>query len=189
MKKEDVRRHVKARKAILNDSERQQAADAAFGMLEKTAAFLMSKHILLYYSLPDELPTHRFLDKWHSVKQFYLPRVNGVNLDILPYDRSRLQLGAFHIEEPTGDETCKIDDIELIVVPGVGFDPEGHRVGRGKGYYDRLLATSHATKIGIGYDFQIVDSIECEPHDIGVDIVITDKSYYHVAGHRKIRHI
>lgn len=187
MKKEDVRRRVKAQKSILSDNEKSIAADAVFDMLEKTAAFLMSENILMYHSLPDELSTHRFLDKWRSHKRFFLPRVNGLNLEILPYDRSRLQLGAFHIEEPVGDETCSVSDIDLIVVPGVGYDPKGNRVGRGKGYYDRLLPESKATKIGVAYDFQIVDEIDAEPHDVRVDIVITDHNYYHVASRRRIR--
>lgn len=187
MKKEDVRSRVKASKAMLSDTERISAAEAVFDMLEQTAAFLMSDNILMYHSLPDELSTHSFLEKWNKRKRLFLPRVNGVNLEILPYDRSRLSLGAFHIEEPTGDEICSVDDIDLIVVPGVGFDPSGNRVGRGKGYYDRLLADSKATKIGVAYDFQMVDAIDADPHDVRVDIVITDSTYYHTGSRRKIR--
>ncbi len=186
MKKEDVRRRVKAQKSILDESERITAAQAVFDMLEKTAAFMMSDHILMYHSLPDELPTTTFLDKWSGRKHFYLPRVNGLNLEILPYDRSRLALGAFHIEEPTGDETVSVNDIELVIVPAVGYDSRGNRVGRGKGYYDRLLAESRATKVGVVYDFQVVDEIESEPHDVRVDIVITDKAWYHTATGRKM---
>lgn len=187
MKKEEVRRKVKAQKSILSEAEKTAAADAVFDMLEKTAAFLMSEKILMYHSLPDELSTRRFLEKWGSRKRFFLPRVNGLNLEILPYDRSKLQLGAFHIEEPVGDETESVNDIELIIVPGVGYDPSGNRVGRGKGYYDRLLAESKAMKIGVGYDFQVVDQIEAEAHDVRVDIVITDRYYYHTRSHRKMR--
>lgn len=175
MKKEDIRRNIKARKCLLSAVERMEAANRVFEQLERTAAFMMSDNILLYHSLPDELSTVEFINKWHDRKHFYLPRVNGVNLDILPYDRSRLHVGAFNIEEPDGDEVTPIDMIELIVVPGVAYDVNGNRIGRGKGYYDRLLAESHAVKIGVGYDFQLVDEIEAEPHDVCVDIVITDR--------------
>lgn len=188
MKKEDVRRRVKAQKSILLEQEKLEAAQAVFDMLEKTAAFLMSDHILMYHSLPDELSTRSFIDRWSGRKHFYLPRVNGVNLEILPYDRSRLALGAFHIEEPVGDETADIKDIELIIVPGVGYDSTGNRVGRGKGYYDRLLADTSATKIGVAYDFQMVDAIDADPHDVRVDIVITDKCYYHTTSGRRVKH-
>lgn len=178
MKKEDIRRDIKARKCLLNNSEAAEAADKVFARLEQTAAFMLADKILLYHSLPDELSTRLFLDKWHTRKHFFLPRVNGVNLEILPYDRSRLHIGAFDIEEPTGSELTDINEIELIVVPAIAYDRQGNRVGRGKGYYDRLLAETHAVKIGIGYDFQLIDDgIDTEPHDVKVDIVITESHH------------
>nr|WP_302995843.1 5-formyltetrahydrofolate cyclo-ligase [uncultured Muribaculum sp.] len=141
--------------------------------------------MLMYHSLPDELSTIDFIDKWHTRKHFFLPRVNGVNLDVLPYDRTRLQYGSFHIEEPTGDDIEDIDNIELIIVPGIAYDNRGNRVGRGKGYYDRLLSRTKATKIGIGYDFQLVDEIDSEPHDITMDIVITDSRIINIKSRNK----
>lgn len=150
------------------------AAEAVFAMLERSAAFMLADRILMYHSLPDELSTRAFIDKWHTRKHFFLPRVNGVNLEILPYDRSRLELGAFHIEEPAGGDPEPVENIELIIVPGIAYDRAGNRVGRGKGFYDRLLASTRATKIGVGYDFQLVDNVETEDHDVPVDFVITE---------------
>lgn len=161
---------------MLSDLEKERAAAAAFEMLEHHASFIMADNILMYHSLPDEISTHRFLEKWGDKKHFYLPRVSGVNLEILPYDKSTLRYGAFHIEEPSGQDTTDISDIELIIVPAVAYDRQGNRVGRGKGYYDRLLADSKATKIGMAYDFQLIDEIDAEPHDVKVDVIITDKS-------------
>ncbi len=174
MNKDDIRRFIKARKALLSDDEKRRSAADVFASLEKSAAFIMAEKILLYHSLPDELSTLEFIDKWHSRKSFFLPRVNGVNLEILPYNRSSLRLGAFQIEEPDGDNLHNIDDIELIIVPAIAYDYRGNRVGRGKGYYDRLLADTNATKIGVGYDFQLVDEIDAEPHDVVMDIVVTE---------------
>lgn len=158
---------------MLSENERMEAAAAVFGQLERTAAFLMAEHILMYHSLPDELFTHSFLKKWGGGKHFYLPRVNGVNLDILPYEESRLELGSFHIEEPKGDNTIDPSLIDLIVVPAVAYDRKGNRLGRGKGFYDRLLSTTKATKVGVAYDFQIMDSVPTEPHDVPMDMVIS----------------
>lgn len=185
MKKEDIRIRIKTQKSILSAEEKLQAAAAAFALLEKQAAFIMAEKILMYHSLPDELPTHSFIDKWSGKKSFFLPRVNGVNLDILPYDKSKLRLGAFQIEEPQGDETARIEDIELVIVPGVAYDREGNRVGRGKGYYDRMLTSTKATKIGMAYDFQVVDSIDAEPHDVKVDLIITDKAVISIKKYKK----
>ena len=176
MEKNEIIRKIKAMRSMLLEAEKMSAADEVFEQLEKTAAFLLADRILMYHSLPDELSTHRFLDKWHGRKSFYLPRVNGVNLEILPYDESRLELGAFHIEEPTGNNTVPAEDIELVIVPAVAYDRSGNRLGRGKGFYDRLLATTKATKVGVGYEFQIVDEIPAEPHDVKMDMVITQKT-------------
>ncbi|MDE5714044.1 MAG: 5-formyltetrahydrofolate cyclo-ligase [Muribaculaceae bacterium] len=176
MDKNEIRRKVKSLRVMLSDMEKRAAAEEVFARLEKTAAFIMSDKILMYHSLPDELSTHAFLDKWSDRKHFYLPRVNGVNLEILPYDQSRLELGSFHIEEPVGEDVVEPSEIEMIVVPAVAYDRKGNRLGRGKGFYDRLLKTTKAAKIGVGYEFQLVDEVPVEPHDQGVDIVITQNS-------------
>ncbi len=176
MEKNEIRRKIKALRSMLLEPERITAADEVFARLEKTAAFLMSDHILMYHSLPDELSTRNFLSKWHDRKHFYLPRVNGVNLEILPYEESRLELGAFQIEEPIGDNVINPDILELIIVPAVAYDRNGNRLGRGKGFYDRLLGSTAATKIGIGYEFQIIDQVPIEPHDVKMDMIITQNS-------------
>lgn len=177
MKKDEIRRRVKARKTLLSDDEKLSAAERVFGLLEQTADFLLADRILMYHSLPDELSTRAFISKWCDRKHFYLPRVNGVNLEILPYDESRLALGSFHIEEPTGNDTTPVSEMEMIVVPAVAYDRNGNRVGRGKGYYDRLLADSPARKVGVAYDFQLVDEIDSESHDVRVDVVITESNH------------
>ncbi len=174
MNKDDIRRRVRARKRLLNDDERRQAADKVFSRLEQLAAFAVSENILIYNSLPDELSTRIFLDKWSTDKRFFLPRVNGLDLELLPYERTRMQMGAFRIEEPTGDDVTDPRQMELIIVPAVAFDRAGNRVGRGKGYYDRLLSKTNAYTVGVAYDFQLFDEINADDHDIPVDMVITE---------------
>lgn len=178
MDKESIRARVKARKNLLDDAERASAAESVFGLIEKTAAFIMSEHILMYNSLPDELSTRDFISRWKSVKHFFLPRVNGIDLDILPYDSTRMSLGAFRIEEPQGDDITDPALMELIIVPAMAYDRKGNRLGRGKGYYDRLLPRSKALRIGVAYDFQLVDELETDPFDQPVDIVITESGIY-----------
>ena len=158
----------------MSDAEKREAARKVFALLERTAAFMMADRILMYHSLPDEVSTHEFIDRWASRKRFFLPRVNGVGLDILPYDRSRLHLGAFNIEEPDGDDTASMSDIELVVVPGVAYDRRGNRIGRGKGYYDRLLHDCKAVTMGVAYSCQLCDDIEPDEHDVPVHYVITE---------------
>ena len=176
MEKSEIRRKIRNLRMMLSEMEKASAAEEVFAQLEKTAAFMMADNILMYHSLPDELQTIKFLRKWQDRKRFFLPRVNGVNLDILPYEETRLELGSFHIEEPTGEDMVDVSDIELMVIPAVAFDRKGNRLGRGKGFYDRLLSTSKATKIGVGYEFQLFDDIPTEPHDVAMDMVITQKT-------------
>lgn len=177
MNKDDIRRRVRARKRLLNDEEMLSAAESVFRRVEQLAAFTVSQKILMYNSLPDELSTRSFLDKWHTAKRFFLPRVNGVNLDILPYERTSLRHGAFHIEEPTGDDVTDPSEIELVIVPAMAYDRRCNRVGRGKGYYDRLLSDTRAYKVGVAYDFQLVDSVDdVDAFDVPVDIVITENN-------------
>lgn len=174
MTKYDVRHRMRMLKSMLSEMDRQTAAYAVFERLEHSAAFQLAEKILMYHSLSDELDTRSFLNKWKGRKQFFLPRVNGVDLELLPYDESRLEIGSFHIEEPTGNDTYPVEEIEMIVVPGVAFDRKGARLGRGKGFYDRLLKTAKAMKIGVGYEFQLLDQLPSEPHDVAMDMVITE---------------
>lgn len=176
MTKYDIRLRIKTLKAMLDEVEKLTASEAVFDRLEHMAAFQLAEKVLMYHSLPDELDTKRFLNKWKDKKKFFLPRVNGAVLELLPYDESRLEIGSFHIEEPTGNETHPVEEMEIIIVPGVAFDRKGRRLGRGKGFYDRLLQTAKATKIGVAYDFQLVDEVPSENHDVGMDLVITEKT-------------
>lgn len=174
MNKDEIRRRIRNRKQLITDTERRNAARSVFNALEQTAAFLMADNILIYHSLPDELQTLDFIRKWHTRKRFFLPRVAGVNLELLPYSPDGLQSGAYGIEEPTGGAPADPQTMELIIVPGVAYDRRGNRLGRGKGFYDRLLAETRATTIGVAYDFQLLDELPTEPHDTPVHIVITE---------------
>lgn len=176
MTKYEIRNKIKNLRVMLDEAEKLSAASSVFDRLEHSAAFQLAEKILMYHSLPDELETHSFLRKWKDRKKFFLPRVNGVNLELLPYDESRLEIGSFHIEEPKGTDVYPVEEIEVIIVPGVAFDRKGRRLGRGKGFYDRLLQTAKATKIGVGYDFQLVDELPSEAHDVPMDMVITEST-------------
>ena len=167
MTKEEIRR--RARKQMIDQSERLAAAQRVFDTVRSMAAYMVARRVLLYHSLPDELSTHLFFENSPGDKTYYLP-----------YERSRMHLGSFRIEEPDGDDTVDIDDIDLVIVPAVAYDRHGNRVGRGKGYYDRLLSRSRATTIGICYDFQLFDEFDTDDFDIPVDYVVAD-------GHAVIR--
>lgn len=106
-----------------------------------------------------------------------LPLIKGNDLQLLLYSgKESLKAGAFGILEPTEDcVAVPENEIDLIIVPGVAFDRQRNRLGRGKGFYDRLLSTLNVPKIGISYDFQLKDQIPVEPFDRKMDLIITEK--------------
>lgn len=83
--------------------------------------------------------------------------------------------GAFHIEEPAGEAFTQFNEIDLSIIPGVSFDRYGNRLGRGKGYYDKLLPKLSSYNIGICYQFQTREEIPSEPFDRKMDEVWTEE--------------
>jgi 5-formyltetrahydrofolate cyclo-ligase len=84
-----------------------------------------------------------------------------------------LQAGAYCITEPTGERFTDQEAIDVAIVPGMAFDTEGHRLSRGKGYYDRFLShVPYLYKIGLCFSWQIVDCVPCDEHDIVMDEII-----------------
>lgn len=173
--KADIRKEMKAAKARISDSDKREAARRCFAHVASMPEFQEARNILVYHALPDEISTDEFLREWDGRKRLFLPRVAGEQLDILAYDAARLSTGAFHIQEPIGDICFDVREMNLIIVPGVAFDCSGNRLGRGRGFYDRLLQEATCPKIGVGYSCQLVDHLPTEAHDIKMDAVITDK--------------
>ena len=146
-------------------------------LLEKHPHFIASDTILCYHSLGDEVQTHAFVEKWHTAKKILLPVVKGDVLELRHYTgKECLQAGAFGIEEPTGENFTRYHEIKFGIIPGVSFDRQGNRLGRGKGYYDKLLPLLDASyNIGICYRFQAREEIPCEPFDRRMDEVWTEE--------------
>ncbi len=183
MDKRELRRAMRQRKAQVTASEMLAEAQAVFSTIEQTPQFASSSNILLYHSLPDELPTHSIIERWSKCKNIFLPRVNGDTLDIVPLEGQLTSDNRFHIAEPQG-EPIDPQVIDLIIVPAVALDPQGHRLGRGKGFYDRLLSTTEAFTIGVVMECQVVDNVPCEPHDISLNAVITSTHQFYGINNR-----
>ena len=143
--------------------------------LEDHPVFQKAHTVLLYHSLKDEVNTHAFIEKWQGKKEILLPVVVGEELELRRYTGPQdLRSGSYGIEEPVGALFTDYERLELAVIPGVAFDSQGHRLGRGKGYYDRLLPQlPHTYKIGICFSFQWIEKIPVEPYDINMNEVIT----------------
>ncbi|MCU4157504.1 5-formyltetrahydrofolate cyclo-ligase [Carboxylicivirga sp. A043] len=173
--KKELRRQIKQFKRQFTPEERSRQADVIHQKLEESTVFKASKAILMYWSLPDEVPTEALANKWFKNKKIYLPVINGDDLKIVQYtgEDSLVAGDKYGIPEPNGPEVEDEQSIELVIVPGVAFDANNNRMGRGAGYYDRILKRiPTATKIALAFDFQMVDLVPVEAHDIKMDTVI-----------------
>lgn len=144
--------------------------------LEQHPWFQSASCVLLYHSLPDEVDTHNLIQRYISSKTLLLPTVVGDELELHIYDStSGVRQGAFNITESQGPllQPTEYPTIDLAVIPGVAFDAAGHRLGRGRGYYDRLLPLLSCHTIGICFPFQLLTSVPHEPHDMMVDEVLS----------------
>jgi len=173
MEKKELRAQMKALKKQHSKEQLMEQSEKIMARLEQHPDFVKASKIMLYNALPDEVQTLAFIEKWHLSKQIILPTVVGD--DIIPVEYAKdtsFVVGDFNILEPQNEPYR--GDFELIVVPGVAFDRKGNRLGRGKGYYDRFLSQHLDVKrIGICFDFQLVDEVPAEPFDIRMDEVIS----------------
>jgi 5,10-methenyltetrahydrofolate synthetase len=164
---------------MLRQRKQRSAAEASAVICKlKGNLHFQQAHILLLYSaLPDEVPTQELLDELVAEgKTVLLPRVvNDTEMELRRYTGAKdLQIGAFGILEPTGERFTDYETIEVAVVPGMAFDIQGHRLGRGKGYYDRFLTKiPHAYKIGICYPSRLLDLVPTDDNDVLMDEVIS----------------
>lgn len=184
----------KIRKEIFQ--KRQEISEEEVKILSKRVFFNIKKYLMdiekemtdlyAYFSCNHEVDTREFLYEWFSEKkQIALPRVrsDGYSMDFYYINSlTEVEEGYKGIFEPK--KSCikaDKDKNKIILVPGVGFDRQGNRVGYGKGFYDRYLRKNNFQKIiGIAFEFQIFDSIEYNENDIPLDAVITEKQIYEI---------
>lgn len=162
--------------AMQKEKQLQAWSSGILKSVEELEEFQKARIILIYMSIVGEVPTRDFIDKWSESKTFVLPKVvSPTEMELRKYSSEHLVCGAFGIQEP--DENCELVDpqhVELALIPGLAFAPISQtpahetyqgkffRLGRGKGYYDRLLTKLNCPKIGICYPYNIVQEI---PHD------------------------
>jgi len=141
---------------------------------------LQSAHTILFFApLPDELDVWLLLEKLlptnkicalpafdPAAQAYSARRVRNLETDIAP--------GKFGVSEPLPNcEEIPLNRFDLVLAPGMAFDLSGNRLGRGRGFYDRILAAASGVKCGVAYDFQLLEHIPTEPHDAKVDFIFT----------------
>ena len=174
--KSALRKHIREMKRQFTNEELEELSLPVMSRLLAHPAVTEAKTILMYYSLPDEVCTHDTVNRLvQADKTVLLPRVTGdTDMELRIYTApTDLAAGHYGIMEPTGEVYTDYGRIDVAVVPGMAFDAQGHRLGRGKGYYDRFLPkAAKAYKIGVCFGFQKQETIPTDDNDVTMDCVI-----------------
>lgn len=181
--KQELRKTLLDRRDSIPPDKKLQKETAVRERLSALEAFKKAKCVLVYASFRSEVDTLKYLNDIAAAgKKLVLPLVAKEHKALRLYevkDRSELVPGYMGIPEPgiTEGREVELKDIDIVIIPGTGFDIQGNRLGYGGGYYDRLLgnAEKHILTIALAFEEQITEHIPAEQHDIKMDIIITDK--------------
>lgn len=180
MPKSILRKALLARRLALSPAEQSAASDLVQNVFLATPEYLAAGSVAIYCAVKNEVSTERIMD--HALltgKTLYLPAVEGDGMHFRRVVALKdLVAGQFGIMQPALDcPAAEPEEIDLIVIPGVGFDLSGQRIGYGKGCYDRALhqIEGEGKLTALCFDFQLVDSLAGEQHDVNMDRIITER--------------
>lgn len=179
MSKQNLRQEMRLRKKTYGSEQLSRMSQPIIEALLAHPRLMSAHTILLYASLADEVDTHELINTLlRQGKTLLLPVVvDDHTMKICRYTHdTNIAHGVFGIMEPQAEAFTDYEQINLALVPGMAFDRHGHRLGRGKGYYDRFLSQAKdCYKIGVCFPFQLVDEVPTDEHDVRMDEVITQK--------------
>ncbi len=175
MEKQVLREDIELAKKGYSETDLRRYSEQIFQKLTQTKVFEEAKCVLAYYSFKGEVFTHDFIDEFAKEKKIVLPVVKKDILVLREYrGKDNLLMSDYGILEPTGPDFTDYSQIDLGIIPGVMFDRNLYRLGRGKGYYDKLLSLFDAVYlIGVCFSFQLKDKTPIESHDIRMNCVIS----------------
>lgn len=169
--KQDIRAAVRAARKALPEDELQAMSAGVIDRILQKKEFCNAATVLAYWPLPGEVDLRPLITG--GSRRFALPVVCGDELVLKEYDPAHMAEGAFGIMEPGPEaRTVQPDQIDFALIPGVAFDRSGMRLGRGRGFYDRLLPSLHCHKAGVAFPFQIFDAVPYDSWDVPMDSVI-----------------
>ncbi len=184
MNKEEIRKNILKRRLALSSREIRDKSHKIFLNLVKTMEFLDSQNIMFYVATRSEVQTEEMIKASIKMgKQIFIPIILTDCIDLAPsrlidFDRE-LEKGKKGILEPKKEyqRLFQLKNIDLIVLPGIAFDPSGNRIGRGLGYYDNFLKkVSPSTKLtALAFEMQIINRLPSQENDIPVHKIITEK--------------
>ena len=176
MTKQELRAHIRALKRQMTETEITEKSNALCARFLATDAYCNAKTLYGYLSYNQEVRTMPILEQaLRDGKQVALPKCYGPEMRFIrTEDLTAIGKSAGNVPEPLADGPVADDETALVLMPGLAFDREGHRMGYGGGYYDKFLAAepNHPT-VALCFDFQIVEQIPTEEFDIPVDLVLS----------------
>lgn len=171
----NVRKEIKQKIKSSTIEYRKEASEIITEKLFALDEYKNAKTIFVYNSVFEEVDTSLIIkNALRQGKIVCLPRVNGDNMNAVRIDEStKYELSVYNIGEPVSGDI--IDKIDLSIIPLVAFDEQKHRLGHGKGYYDRFLSTHDCIKIALAFSIQKTSYIEISKSDVDMDMIITEK--------------
>jgi 5-formyltetrahydrofolate cyclo-ligase len=186
--KATVREQMKQARLALSAADVERRSAFIVQRLVELEAFRRAATVMLYLSVRNEVDTTSAVARClNDGKRVALPRMDYEHKRIVPYWvtdlTSQLVLGRMDLIEPdpAKTEVVELDELELVVVPGLAFDRRGYRIGWGRGYYDAFLPLLGARRVGLAYAFQLVEALEHDGHDVPMDYVVTDEATLEVS--------
>ncbi len=175
--KNELRRKVRELKSNYSLEQKKQKSISIFKQIEQDREFRLAQVVFAYWSMPDEVHTHDFVEKWAKTKTILLPVIDGTDLILRKFEgiNKMKEEGKYRILEPQGEAFTDFELIDYAIIPGVAFDKFNSRLGRGKAFYDKILKTIEAKKVGVCFDFQLFDLVPTDQYDIPMDFVVADK--------------
>lgn len=175
MDKKALRRAISARKRMMTTEEIDEKSCRLAQLFLSSQQYINAKTIYGYLPYNQEVRTFPILERaLHDGKTVAVPKVYGEQMHfICLQDLTKVAAGFAGIPEPVEDGPIANDPHALVLMPGLAFDRQGHRMGYGGGYYDKFLANEpeHPT-VALCYDFQVLEHLETDDHDIPVDCVL-----------------
>lgn len=175
MDKTELRREIRARKRTMTEEEIETRSAKLAQLFFASEAYQNAKTIYGYLPYNQEVRTVPMLAQaLKDGKKVAVPKVYGEEMKFLYLDDlNAVAKGYAGIPEPIADEPVAHDETALVLMPGLAFDPQGHRIGYGGGFYDKFLAAepNHPT-LALCYEFQMLPKLDVEDHDIPVDTVL-----------------
>lgn len=175
MDKKELRRTIRERKRAMTEEEIVTRSKKLGVLFAQSEAYKNAKTIYGYLPYNQEVRTVPMLEQaLRDGKRVAVPKVYGDEMKFLYLDDlSKVSKGYAGIPEPIADEPVADDETALVLMPGLAFDPAGHRIGYGGGFYDKFLAAepNHPT-LALCYEFQMLPELHTEEHDIPVDTVL-----------------